>query len=911
MNDFNRMYKYNFLLVSSKYYYTKRIIICILAGLFYTSSLEAQKLISHINNNNKSVILENARVRMIVTQTMGKGIQRQFFARRKNGEWKLMLEGFIPDYIGDNTKTVLLWNMQLNKFRHVITALPGIVLPANNIKSGERSVSIKIIHHETVITEKIFLHADDNFFHVEINAVFPDSLAKLDYLLSSYTIHNLSKADFIHTPGVKFDDPRSGDGKDQIIGDRAFLAPAAIFQQKENFVSLVPDLNAVNRLKVISKDARRHYIEPANGPFTLPFIDSLFTMPSGIDLNCHSRLTAYPVLTYGLMDAMIGFHTRFVRKEDDTSMVRTLSSNKAGYAFDLFISASMPADGYQQIAKHQWKQYGSPVFNGQYHLAMPFKEYVQLVKKTIFHPIRDSLGGIVQTPGGKMDSPVEGYADNGSWLEWTTDEKKMGGFRCSAPFWNDVINNSVFWNQARDAVGMYYWGKEMNDDSLLLKAKQLINFCLSAPRNSQGLFSTVFSARDKTWGIGWTDPPHGKNVLFLRNAESYEIPALCKTAAHLLDYYLRAEQDKRIIGYLRPFADWLLKTIDSRGIIPSFVTTGMHSSPILYGSAQPAAGMWFLAEMYNATKENKFLAGAQKIAVYLEKEIIPSAKWIDMEQYISCGAKPYSYQKDYWQGQWFRGTLCAIWATEGFAALHRATNHRRWLRDGEKCADYLSFSQCVWKPHYIYTANPFGGFVSDNSDDANMMDQREAEIVKPFIYLGKALGRRDLIERAVAAAEASCTLIIHPRHIANNIFRHPLFYPVGVAPENIDHEGLPQCPMRTHPLWGEGSAVFTGLSEVYHSLGGLFIDPVKQLVVGADGIRINTVDIKHDSVIIQANSFLSSKFLLQPWEEEFKTTIAISNGKNFKIVVNGRLINTNGKSRNSLLVLPDDLIVRN
>ena len=886
---------------------TTGIIIFLLLVALFPACIQAQSV--NLNRSRHEAMLENAGIRMIVNEKAGQGIERRFFARKKNGQWKPMLEGFIPHYPASRDSAVQLWNMQLNPYRHVITGLPGTVLSAAKEANGDRSVTIRMIHGGAAVTEKISLHGEDDFFHVEVNAVFQDATPKLDYLVSSYQILDTSAPDFVHTPGVKFDDPRSGRGRDQITGDRAFHAPSVIFQEAENFISLVPDLNAVNRLRVISADARRHYLEPAKGPFTLPFIDSLFTMPSGIDLNMHSGITRYPVVTYGLLDAMIGFHTRFVRKEDDTSMVRTLASNRAGYAFDLFISSSMRPGGYEKIARHQWKQYGSPEFNNEYHLAMPLKEYVRLVNNTIFHPIRDSMGGIVQTPGGKMDAPVAGFTDQGSWLEWDVNGQKMGGFRCSAPFWDDVINNSPFWNQARESVGMYYWGKEMHNDSLVDKARLLVNFCLSAPRNARGLFSTVFSARDKTWGIAWTDPPHGKNVLFLRNSDSYEIPALCKTGAHLLDYYLRAEKNEKILAYLHPFADWLVTVIDARGIVPSYVTTGMESSTLLYESAQPAAAMWFLAEMYNATKENKFLAGAKKIAIYLEKEIIPSAKWIDMEQYVSCGAKPYSYQKDYWQGQWFRGTLCTIWATEGFAALHRATGEHRWLTDGGRCADYLSFSQCVWRPHYIYTANPFGGFVSDNSDDANMMDQRQAEIVKPFIYLGKALSRRDLIERAVAAAEASCTLIIHPRHIVNNIFRHPLFYPVGVAPENIDHEGLPQCPMRTHPLWGEGSAVFTGLSEVWRTLGGLFIDPVKNLVIGVDGIKINEV-IKEDHTLkIGAENFLSPKFLKHSWEYEYLSDIHIEESSDFGVELNGVTLTKNENGIRSIKVLPGGNIV--
>jgi hypothetical protein len=190
-----------------------------------------------------------------------------------------------------------------------------------------------------------------------------------------------------------------------------------------------------------------------------------------------------------------------------------------------------------------------------------------------------------------------------------------------------------------------------------------------------------------------------------------------------------------------------------------------------------------------------------------------------------------------------------------------------------------------------------------------MMDQRQAEIVKPFIYLGKALGRRDLIERAVAAAEASCTLIIHPRHIENNIFRHPLFYPVGVAPENIDHEGLPQCPMRTHPLWGEGSAAFTGLSEAWRALGGLFIDPVKKLVIGIDGIKINNVTKKDHTLKIRAENFLSPKFLKHSWEYEYLTDIHIEEGSGFAVELNGLTLTGNENGIRSIKVLPRGNIV--
>lgn len=118
---------------------------------------------------------------------------------------------------------------------------------------------------------------------------------------------------------------------------------------------------------------------------------------------------------------------------------------------------------------------------------------------------------------------------------------------------------------------------------------------------------------------------------------------------------------------------------------------------------------------------------------------------------------------------------------EGFAALYRASHNERFLKSGEQCIDYLTFTQCCWEPHFIYTAFPFGGFGVDNSDNAAMLDGRQAETVKPFIWYGKTLGRQDLLERGIAAARSSVVLINLPRHKSNNIYRHTNIYPYGLG----------------------------------------------------------------------------------------------------------------------------------
>jgi hypothetical protein len=300
----------------------------------------------------------------------------------------------------------------------------------------------------------------------------------------------------------------------------------------------------------------------------------------------------------------------------------------------------------------------------------------------------------------------------------------------------------------------------------------------------------------------------------------------------------------------------------------------MDASPLLMHSAQPASSMWFLSAYYNATRNDKYRKGAVRIAAFLEKEILPEAKWVDMEQYYSCGKKPLEFQRDVWQHQVVRGNLANIWACEGFAALYDATGDNRYLKMGEECIDYISFSQCVWEPHFIYTAFPFGGFTADNSDNATMLDARQAEMVKSYIWYGKALGRQDLLERGIAAAKSSVVLMNLPEHKDNNIYRHTNIYPYGLGPENIDHEAHPQSAMRTHPSWGEGSGIFTGLAEAYRELQGGYVDVKQSMGVGVNGIVIEQASIRGNDIKLVIRNQLAG--LKTPWSSIYSTTIKIT-----------------------------------
>jgi len=863
--------------------------------LFILFSCKQQDPLQVVKNNYEHIEVLNGKVKAKFTRNK-KFITQEYFALN-NGKWISVAESFKPS-TPFPTGATQLFNSTLDPTHRFLVS--ESVSDMFVEKESGQEVIIKLVGKsgQTTIEQSITLGSDNDYFHFQIKADLQGSPAKLDYLLSTFTFNHIGAPEFIHTPGLKFDNEDSKQNrfkllpaKDQIIGDRAFHAPAVILQNKNLFVALVPDLTDINKYAITSPDARRT-IDIGRNFFSVPFEQDKYTMPTGLDLNVQSGLTEMPVLTYGMMDNIIAHHIRYQRT-NDTTMARTLDKNRVQFGFDLFVSADVTENtGFQRVAEHQWKMFGHQVFMNRPHLAMPFEEYFNIVDSITFHPIQSKLTGNFNTSGRNtmvqdIDVPLKGFEDMGSWLQFEINGLPVGGYRSAIPWWNDVIHNSTFWNNARDASGFYFWGQKLNKPEFIDRAKRIINFCLSSPRNEQGLFATLYNANTKSWGLQFSDPPHGKNEFFLRSSDSYELPAMSKTAAHLIDYYLRCEKDERIVEYLKPYADWLLTAIDERGAVPSYVTSKMEVSPILMYSAQPASSMWFLAAYYNATQENKYREGAKKIAAFLEREILPEAKWVDMEQYFSCGKKPLDFERDVWQHQVVRGNLANIWACEGFAALYQATGENQYLKMGEQAVDYVSFSQCIWEPHFIYTAFPFGGFTADNSDNATMLDARQAEMVKPFIWYGKTLGRQDLLERGIAAAKSSVVLMNLPSHQKNNIYRHTNIYPYGLGPENIDHEAHPQSAMRTHPSWGEGSGVFTGLAEAYRELSGGYIDFEKGMHVGVNGIVIEEAQLSGGNITLTINNQLSG--LVAPWKGVYKTNIEITglNKGEYKLSLNG------------------------
>lgn len=743
------------------------------------------------------------------------------------------------------------------------------------VSRNEKQVNIKLsgkLEGRIVAEQILTLDKDSSSVHVDVSATLNEPI--LDFFLSTWEFLPTGAPDFVHSPTAKKDDPRSGPAVDQVIGDHAFHSPAIVIQKGGLYICMIPDLSMINAHAVQSSDARRKQKMERNR-FSVPIIDEHYTMPTALDLNARSGLTEQPVFSYGMMDFEVSHHVRYQRA-NNASMLRHLAKPEIRFGYDLLVGADMELGAAFQVAtRHIWQRYGHKQFSDEAHLAMPFAEYVREIYGVVSKPMPHDI-----------QAPVSGYEDHGVFIDFEMNGKPVGGMvsPLGGMGFGDALWNFEFWNNIRDANGMVYWGEKLEMPKLKERGQRIINLALEAPRNEAGFFPLVYLAASKQWVISSNGPSPSPRSIFDRSAPVYNVPAMSKSAAHMIEFYQRCGRDPRILEYLRPFANGLLERIDERGAIPSYYTPDMKPIADLHYSAQPAAMMWFLAEMAGVTKETRYRDGAIRIADYLKKEIIPQQRWIDLEVYYSCGKNELSYVMDQQQQLPIRGNLSTMWAAKGFKALYQVTGDKSHLEAGAKAVDYMSFSQASWNPHYIYTANPFGGCTADNVDTATWLDARQCDLVEPFIWYGLELGRQDLVERGIAAARASTVLIHHPRHINNDIYPHINLYGFGLGPENINHEGHNQSAMRTHPSWGECSGIFTGLADAARFTGGGIIDLDHTFAVGTDGIHLS-LEERGKEVHITLESRLTK--LKQPWEQPYEAELLVR-GKSRPIYLNGK-----------------------
>ena len=112
---------------------------------------------------------------------------------------------------------------------------------------------------------------------------------------------------------------------------------------------------------------------------------------------------------------------------------------------------------------------------------------------------------------------------------------------------------------------------------------------------------------------------------------------------------------------VRRYGGFLLAHMQDNGCVPGWFSADLTPLPSLLWNADGGAHIWVLNELYFATKDEKYLTAAEKMARFLEREVMPRQRWADFEAFYSCSVKPETYF-DSRTGQWPCNTMSMSWA---------------------------------------------------------------------------------------------------------------------------------------------------------------------------------------------------------------------------------------------------------
>ncbi len=794
--------------------------------------------------------------------SVGNGIEQEYYAHIGES-WVRLVRALRPSSPRPEGTAPLYSDREVAEDKRLLAAA---ILQSMRVSLRERdraSVTLWGSKGNTAFEQIISLDGDAECFHVDVKTSLGDNPPRIEYVLSTF-IFEVDKVDYTHAPCMKREPA-------DVIGDRVFHSPAVILQGDSRFAALVPDLHLLKTTLVYAPEAR-----PIDGPrqFRIPQNPESITLPTILDVDFQSGISSFPLFSFGFADYLTQQHMYWKHENSRGAFVRTLSTNKLHYAFDLFISgAAETCSGYQMVSRHLWEKSGSRYAHQPKPQAMPFSQYASICYPAAFSYRGDTAQDTKRYSERKPYNPD----DSGplpTWLEFDIDGHPAGGIRATPSQWYYDIQFMGWWNNVHLAQGMTYWGRRTNKLSLIDKARRIIALALSAPQND-GIFPAVYNYEDKRWvGCYWKPGGDYQPAVLPKfwdfSSDYYQTCSASKTAALLLRYHRHYEKDERIVPYLKPYGDFVAARLDPTGCLPAWFTHDLVAVPYLRFNAEGGIHVSFLAELFTATGNEKYLTAARQMAEFLIREILPQQRWYDFETFYSCAAKPEATY-DARTGQWPRCTLSMIWAVDGLTALYEATGDKSILAAAERSADYLSLYQSVWQPPFIITAYAFGGFVSQNSD-GEWLDMRQCLCGEALVRIGIATGRQDLLERGVAALRSAFSVINHPRHIANGIFPTPS-YPLGITAENIDHEGLPQLPLRSGSDWGEGGALASA-AEVMRVTGGIYVNFDKNIAVGVDGVSVKSFGRDERHVYLEVDNLLGR--LVVPYENSFPVDLTIA-----------------------------------
>jgi len=613
------------------------------------------------------------------------------------------------------------------------------------------------------------------------------------------------------------------------IGDKAFRSPAIAFEDGGRMTALVPDLNLLERERVI--------------PHVMDYT-----------LEGHE-------LTYGLCDYEETGHVYYALKPRAYRLEKQLRFGFSLVSWHKY-AEQRPKD-YRAIERFLWERYAAkrmaPVGAGSEAAgggggfgeggvvgggedggvggvgSIGQVSAVGAVGTGAGEPF--VIVGGIDVAGREAEAmlpyvchayewALDRWADV-TWQQFELDGREVGGVvflvrAVQKPGFgqeNAWREPKSLWNQAwfcglRTAYGYALWGRKLGRSDWGEKAELALNFALAAPQQD-GLFPGYYRAGDDNrwesggWVMSGPRRPDGHEAFVHLLDASW-------TCHWLLKWHRDVRADERILPYVTAYAERLLSLQREDGSFPAWVKPdGTGQSAYLAVSPENSAHVMLLCLLNELAPDARFVAAAERAMQFVLEHVVPEGRWEDFETYWSCsrqwGGKQY-WEKDARSGLYNQCNFGMYWTAEALKELYRTTGRSEWLDAGEQVLAEASLYQQIWQPSYIPVPT-IGGFGVMTSDD-EWNDARQSLFALTYLDYWRLTGDARYRMRAFWAMKSSFYMMYCPENeTVKPMYErvHPHFDEgdFGFHMENFNHhDGTPVDGLGEFTIfdWGCGAA---------------------------------------------------------------------------------------------------------
>ncbi len=316
-----------------------------------------------VHSTADHIEISNDRIKATFS-SVGNGIEQEYYARAGQS-WVRLVRALQPASPRPEGTAPLYSDREVAEDKRLLAASFLQWMKVGPQQQDRSSVILWGRMGDTTFEQTISLDAEADCFHIDVRTTLGGDPPRVEYVLSTF-IFEVDKLDYTHAPCMKREPA-------DVIGDRVFHSPAAILQSDSRFTALVPDLDVLKTTLVYAPEAR-----PIDGPRQFRILQDrdTITMPTILDVDLQSGISPFPVFSFGFADYLTQQHMYWKHENLHGAFVRTLSTNKLHYAFDLFVSGvAEKYFGYQTVSRHIWAKSGSRYARQPKPQAMPFSQY--------------------------------------------------------------------------------------------------------------------------------------------------------------------------------------------------------------------------------------------------------------------------------------------------------------------------------------------------------------------------------------------------------------------------------------------------------------------------------------------------------------------------------------------------------